>query len=395
MNYKSILAGALAILTLASCGKQAAAPEAATTPAGQVQAASAENDMVYQLLGITLEEPILTVNGGPVAAQSYLPWLTSEIQEYMYYGYLNPQEDWTEMGQHIKEDALQAAIMYRVVEDKAAEYGVEVSQEERQEVADELTKQEEEAGSQEFQQWLDALCVTREGLIRLDTTSRLSQHLMEALEKKGELDISEEELEKIIEDNGLYAAKHILFSTRRALEGGGYEEMSDEEKAQVLAKAQQVRKQLEDAKNDPDLFDKLMNEYSEDGRDGEGNLYAPQGYTLVYPGQMVSEFEKGALALKEGEISEPIQTAYGYHIILRIPVDRTEAKDTFGGSAKMEEIIDKWVSEANVVTTPAYDDLDPKTFYTDLTRLLEEKYPQPAETPAPEESQAPTEGGQG
>ena len=41
---------------------------------------------------------------------------------------------------------------------------------------------------------------------------------------------------------------------------------------------------------------------------------------------MVPQFEQGAQALELGGVSEPVQTDYGYHIILRIPVDQEELR---------------------------------------------------------------------
>jgi len=60
-------------------------------------------------------------------------------------------------------------------------------------------------------------------------------------------------------------------------------------------------------------FDTLMHEYSED----PGLMSFPNGYVFG-PMEMVSEFEQGTRDLAIGEISEPIRTAHGYHIIMRI-----------------------------------------------------------------------------
>lgn len=59
-------------------------------------------------------------------------------------------------------------------------------------------------------------------------------------------------------------------------------------------------------------FAKLAKEYSEcsSSEDG-GNL------GKFSSGMMVAEFERGLYQLKPGEVSEPIRTKFGYHIIER------------------------------------------------------------------------------
>ncbi len=61
-------------------------------------------------------------------------------------------------------------------------------------------------------------------------------------------------------------------------------------------------------------FGKLAKEFSIDSGSAkrDGNL----GY--FGRGKMVKEFEKSAFSLQTGQISEPVKTQYGYHIIKRL-----------------------------------------------------------------------------
>ena len=61
-------------------------------------------------------------------------------------------------------------------------------------------------------------------------------------------------------------------------------------------------------------FGKLAKEFSIDSGSAkrDGNL----GY--FGRGKMVKEFEKSAFNLQTGQISEPVKTQYGYHIIKRL-----------------------------------------------------------------------------
>ncbi len=69
-------------------------------------------------------------------------------------------------------------------------------------------------------------------------------------------------------------------------------------------------------------FDALVKEYGMD----PGMTENPEGYVFT-KGEMVEEFEKAAFEAAEGEITKPVKTTYGYHIIKRLPLpDFTEER---------------------------------------------------------------------
>lgn len=102
---------------------------------------------------------------------------------------------------------------------------------------------------------------------------------------------------------------------------------------------------------------------------------APQGGSLgtISKGQLVPEFEKVAFALKDGEISQPVKTQFGWHIIM---VKITPAKTTSFAEAKSQIIAsqlsakqaaawtawgEKTLKDAESHTVYASDDLKPST----------------------------------
>lgn len=95
------------------------------------------------------------------------------------------------------------------------------------------------------------------------------------------------------------------------------EELSDADKADKKAKADEIYKELAAITDQSELmkrFAELKEEYCED----TGKTTYPDGYTFT-EGKMVPEFENAVKALEAYEVSEPVQSDYGYHIILRLP----------------------------------------------------------------------------
>lgn len=389
MKKKTWLSGALALALLTGCGT--VNPIAPADP----------DDMAYLAADVRRADPLLTVDGVGINAEEYLFWLVNAVSEQQYYGAISGDEGWDDLqldgtttAQAVKDDARQAAVLYQVVRNKAKELGVTLTDEQTQQLTASLDGAKEQAGSQAaYQNWLEANCISEEGFATLNEVGYLSQGIREKLTEAGELTVTEEDVANFVEDEGIYAAKHILISTRHRNDDGSYEDFSPEEKEAAFAQVQDLREQLRKAGDDEALFDTLMNEHSQDGRDEEGNLYYPQGYDFVYPGQMVSEFENGAMALEVGQVSEPIETDYGYHIILRIAPNMDTVRGYCTEDYKLNTLMQQWVDAAQVTTTKAYDELDPHDFYTRLQSVAQARR-EARESAEPQDSTAPQESGE-
>jgi len=108
-------------------------------------------------------------------------------------------------------------------------------------------------------------------------------------------------IQEILEfyEKNYVCTKHILISS---------EELPDAESKKLANKVYKL------ANNGSD-FDELIKEYGED----PGMLQNPDGYVFT-KGEMVEAFESESFNLKEGAISKPVKSEFGYHIILRLPL---------------------------------------------------------------------------
>jgi len=157
--------------------------------------------------------------------------------------------------------------------------------------------------------------------------------------------------------NNYMQAKHILINREEDDEGS------------ALSEIEEIHKKLTERLDDEDFFDffdALMREHSEDS----GSLISfPDGY-LFQPHDMVPSFSMACAELEVGQISDIVESDYGYHIILRLPIDydavpigiaSTGYDRTLRQIAVIEDfelVLQGWQDSLNPEFTPEYLSID-------------------------------------
>ena len=349
----------------------------------------------YDITGIDPRETMLEVDGNQVPAELYFYWLTytcgtmeNNLSMYhTYYGLYNELfnedgtlnwsadfEEGTTLSQQATADAEHNMKFYAAIENLAAQRGITLTEEDQADLDSSVAAAEEQLGSGEFDNWLELMGITRESYRKIASASKLFDHL---------LDLVLDEGDELYRDLGssIYV-DHILLSTVNSETG---EALSEEEIAAKRATAEDLLSQLQAADNLEGLFTQLASEYGEDpGRETE------QGYLMDENTNFVQAFKDAALALEVGQLSGIVETDYGYHIMLRLPLTedtRTEYGANFRASA-MDDLVQQWEEESDITRADALSTLDPADFFNRIMAYQQAL----TEKNAPAES-APVESG--
>ena len=352
-----LLTAALLAGLLAGCGP---------SPAGD------EDDIAYRTAGIAGDSTLLTINGTDVQAEEYLFFLGRSIETAMDNGYLGDDAAWAaDIGgqsapDYLKQDALNAVKLQVILRNQAAELGVGISQVDQAELESNLAKTTDVLSTQGMglQDALDTMCVSEETFRRINETYYLGEAIIQAMSQPGgELEATDARVRAFVEEQGIYSYKQILLPTVHA-DGTAY---SDTEKAAVKAQADALVAELRASDTPAALFSQRMEEVSADP-ELEAN---PDGYTAM-PGQKAAAVEEAVLALSVGQISGPVETDQGYHILLRQDAVNEQTTGAYPGY-RMNQLLLEWVEQAQVTTTQAYDSLDVRGYYDALQAVGAER----------------------
>jgi len=144
-------------------------------------------------------------------------------------------------------------------------------------------------------------------------------------------------------------ASHILLTIKK--------DASDADKAAAKAKAERLLAQV---RKNPSDFAKIAKENSEDPGSAE------RGGDLDYfsKGMMVKPFEEAAYKLKQGEISDLVQSDSGYHIIQLTGVKPAsvktldEVKGEIAAEIKMQQAAKKYTELSEIFANTVYEQAD-------------------------------------
>jgi foldase protein PrsA len=266
------------------------------------------------------QEVVATINGKEITAQYYQKMLAlyKDSIENLYGDAIWDQE--VEEGvvyrDKFKEIVLQQIIDSEAIYTKAEELNLLPSDEEVDASYTELMETLE--ADEEYLKTLESAGIDEE-FLKEQTKSDLAWQNYQEYFLEATI-VPDEEIEAYYEENidSYYVdeakASHILIST---VDENG-DSLSEDKKLDALKQAQAVLYMA----NSGEEFALLAQQYSQDEASAES------GGDLGYfeKGDMVSEFEDAAFALEIGEISDIVESEYGYHIIKL--TDRVEEQTT-------------------------------------------------------------------
>ncbi len=274
-----------------------------------------------------------TVNGKPISIEDYQREYKLQAQQAMaQYGddFLTQksQDGKQTMGELMRQNTLDNLVRFEIYKQDAESKGIKIAD---KDVDAEYKKMVDMYGGEDkMQETLKENNLTVDKMKEYMKTNLLMQQYQEKMMK--DMEPTEEELKKYYEDHKdefkTAEASHILVKTQK--------------------EADAIKKELDGGAD----FAKLAKEKSLDTGTAENGGSLGQ----FSPGQMVKEFDDKVFSMKPGEISDPVKTQFGYHIIKleKISNDYNSAKDAVKEAViqdKFKEYNEKLEKKAKVKRT--------------------------------------------
>lgn len=371
MDYRKFIAAAVLVTGTAvsaqctesgcgSCGTKSAKPSAPKT------------EEVKKEVKKDINAVLVTVNGVEIKQEQVDRIVSAQVAQMMG-GRQLPEEQMAMFRKQMESQILEAMINTEVIDQKVAASGLKAAEGAVAKfLEDQLVKMIKATPGMTVDQY-KMMLESRTGqkfeeilATEAKNPEQVKSYLQAQFIKKNyaeDLVIGDEDLKKDYETNkgtmftepATVQASHILISSTPEAAKGEFETKEEKAKAEkaasdkafaaAKAEIEKVEKELKDGGD----FAELAQKYSSCPSKSKGGDLGTFG-----KGQMVPEFEKAAFSMKVGEVSAPVKTTFGYHLIKKTgetpekvkPFDEVKGRiQTRMEMIKMQEVQQKVAQE--------------------------------------------------
>ena len=264
-------------------------------------------------------------------------------------------EEGVTLGDSMKDVVTDQLVQMIILSSQAEDYGVSLNDEDNQAVEEYVENFKTNIG----EDVMEKEGFTEDNIRSVVQKSTLAGKVSQAMFDAEEVELTDEEKA----DATCIKVQHILISTidtTKKDDEGNNVDMTDEEKEVYLAEQKEKAEEaLARAKNGED-FQALADEYSSENAGFEFS-FDKNGYDPVNMSSMVEPFYTAAWQLGEGEISDLVESQYGYHIIKCVSLNDEEATqasittaENNKKSTSLDEKVKQQVDEANYIESEAW-----------------------------------------
>ena len=326
-------AAGIAAAALSACGDKKTDEPATNKPGEQTQPQTQGMEMqdldmkpaseaeILEVLAF-LPDPVATVYGEPISRKEIIDELVSQEVPFEIYKSIGEERLRQAMSRQI-ENMVKDRVMLKQAEKAGYKPSAEFVAKEMKEEFDELPKEEQEEIEESLKtrglSLEEHMKMTSED-VEIQKAATLSKFVHTEFLDKAKKDISddavkefyEEHIEDVTKPEGVTVA-HILIQLDEEKEAADPEAADKEAKEKIDAIYDELLK-------DPAQFDKLAQEKSDcpSGKRDNGKLpsFDKDGMMLDGSGAMDQTFAAAAFGIeKAGQITKPVKTKFGYHII--------------------------------------------------------------------------------
>ena len=259
-----------------------------------------------------------------------------------------------------RQSLAQYMVMLEVLRQEAPSYGITVTDKDVQTQVDDI-KQMFQGDQKRFDNALKTEKLTLDQFKESLREMLLIDEMKAAVSK--DVTVSEDQVKSYYDGHKadytkpeVRVARHILISPfTKAAGGAGTITPTEADWEQAKSVAEQVRSEVMNGKDF--ATEARLNSDDDATKDSGGDLGS------IVRGQMVPEFEVAVFSLKKGEISQPVRTEYGYHIIevtditpeTQLPYDQVKEKIRSALLASVQQATwDSWLQSMEQKLTVSY-----------------------------------------